>query len=541
MIFLLLLAAQLNYFEITQISSPQVVGESVLITIITRDVNGNIYNYNRPAFLTTNRGAYVFPNVVGPFRNGVWQGRVILTLADSLQLRCTDDSLQVTSGSNFFTVLPGSPARFVVILPGQTLRSGTREGRLGTPEYLNAGEEFNFQVFLTDLWCNPVRFRIDSVYFIFSDSFARFPFGGVINDGVGDFIATFRQAGYHRILVLPSMRQNYRPDTSSELIVNAGVFSRLLLLLPGERHLPGDTTMAIWQTPGKAGEPLRQYVKESFSVTVYPCDECWNRVSISGLTVSLQSDFSAEFVPGEMLLSDSAVFSVKFNFAGDNQNIWVTEQNGQYESYRTFLDIKARGRVLEISIAPNDTINLNETTYINVRVRDANFQPITAAVCRFSVLYGSGKMLDETVLTDTLGSAVARFICSGAWQDEFDTIMVSSGTAESSVVIYVKSDTGFYAVPNPFGFNSDAVAVYYTLPRDCPIELRIFDPFGNEVYYEKFLAGRNGGKAGRNRVIWNGRNLQHRRVASGIYVVQILGEMHTGIIVKKSYRLGVVW
>ncbi len=541
MIFWILLAAQLNHFEITPISSPQVVGESILITIIARDINGNVYNYNRQAFLFTNRGAYVFPSTVGPFRNGVWQGRVVLTLADSLQLRCADDSLQVTSVSNFFTVLPGPPARFVIILPGQMLSPGTREGRSGTPNYLDAGEEFNFRVFLTDLWCNPIRFRSDSVYFSFSDSFARFPSSGVINDGVGDFSAIFHQAGYHRILALPSIRQNYRPDTSSELIVNAGVFSRLLLLLPGERHLPGDTTTAIWQTPGKAGEPTPQYVKEPFSVIVYPCDEWWNRVSIYGITVSLQSDFSAEFAPSEALLSDSAVFSAKFNFAGENQNIWVVDRNGEYESYRTFLHIKSQGKFLEISILPNDTIGVKETAYIKVRVRDVNFQPVISAVCRFSVTGGGGKMIEEAVLTDTLGGAVARFVCLDAWRDEIDTIMVSSGEAESLLAVYVKSDTGFYAVPNPFGFNNEAVAIYYTLPRDCPIELRIFDPFGNEVYTAKFPAGRNGGKAGRNCVIWNGRNLHHRRVAAGIYIVQILGELHTGIIVKKLYRLGVVW
>ncbi|MGQ9707652.1 MAG: hypothetical protein ACUVUR_02105, partial [bacterium] len=64
---------------------------------------------------------------------------------------------------------------------------------------------------------------------------------------------------------------------------------------------------------------------------------------------------------------------------------------------------------------------------------------------------------------------------------------------------------------------------------------------GNEVVSYKFRQGEPGARAGVNRVRWNGRNQEGRRVASGIYVVQIIGQLHTGTIFKSTYRLGVVW
>jgi hypothetical protein len=543
---LLLIIGQLNSFEFTPITSPQYAGESLSVTIIARDPAGGVYNYNRPAFLSTSRGAaYVYPNVIGPFRNGVWQGKVMITLADSLQLRCTDDSGQVTSSSNAISVLPGAPARFVIILPGQELNAGTRDGKLGIPDNQTAGDSFIFRVYLTDGWCNPVRFRNDSVYFYATDSFAFLPLGGEVVNGVGQFTAALRRAGQQWLFARPGAGQPFRSDTSSALLVNPGLFSQLLLLLPGEEHLPGDTASVNWMTPGKSGAPFGQFVHEPFSVKVYPCDRCWNRVTTGGLPVALYSEFAAEFQPAEQEIGDSAVFLATYFFPGSNQDIWVADRYGQYVSYRTRLEIKARGSRLEIS-AP-DTVFAGETAYIRVVVRDANDQPVTAAVCRFAVVKGSGEMLDEALLTDTLGVAIGRFVCTRGRFSEFDTIRINSGTAESLISIYVNiPDSSLFsgriiAFPNPFGFNQDATEIYYYLTRSSPIEVRIYDPFGNEVFARTFREGELGARTGINRIIWNGRNQSGRRVTSGVYLIQIIGQLHTGTIFRTSYRLGVVW
>ncbi len=541
----LLLAGQLSSFQIQPVNSPQYAGDSFFVTIIALDSIGNVYNYNRVAYLATTRGAYIYPNVIGPFTNGIWQGQVIVTLAEWLKITCTDDSGRVTDSSDIFQVLSGPPAQFLLLLPGEEFNPGTREGKIGEPSIHIAGNSFDFQVYLTDEWCNPVRHRIDSVYFKATDSFATLPFGGVIDDGWGVFSAVFREAKDHRIFALPAHDESFRGDTSALFLVNPGVFDRLILLLPGEDLVPGDTTMALVSGPGKTGAVLPQFVQEPFLVKVFPCDRCWNRVNNAGVIVSLFSDFPVEFDPDETTLEDSAVFTAEFKFAGDNQNIWVADEDEEFVSYRSFLNIKPLGKRLEIT-AP-DSVFAGETATVRVVVFDANEMPISGTVCRFTLFKGSGEILKEAVLTDTAGVAVTNFLCTRAKFAEFDSIRISSGAVESLIGIYVKIPDKelmvgeIIAFPNPFGFNRDGCEIYYYLNKSTPVDFRIYDPFGNEVVSWRFRAGEPGGKAGINQVVWNGRNKEGRRVASGVYLVQLIGEFHTARESKKSYRLGVVW
>jgi flagellar hook assembly protein FlgD len=156
-------------------------------------------------------------------------------------------------------------------------------------------------------------------------------------------------------------------------------------------------------------------------------------------------------------------------------------------------------------------------------------------------------MLDEALLTDTSGIAIARFLCTRARFAEFDTIRVVSGAVESLIGIYVDIPDSavmlgkVVAFPNPFGFNRDAAEIVYYLNRSGAVDVRIFDPFGNEVVGWHFAAGEPGARAGINRLMWNGRNRNGRRVASGVYVVQVVGQLHTGTVFRSTYRLGVVW
>jgi flagellar hook assembly protein FlgD len=46
---------------------------------------------------------------------------------------------------------------------------------------------------------------------------------------------------------------------------------------------------------------------------------------------------------------------------------------------------------------------------------------------------------------------------------------------------------------------------------------------------------------GDNTVYWDGRNNKGRRVASGVYLIQVLGRTGTVIDFKSLYRVGVVW
>jgi len=532
--------AQLTSFEWQVIPSPQYAGESIGVTILAKDENGNSYPYNGTALLSTTRGdAYVHPTYV-QFSNGVCGTNVVVTIAESLALRCSKDTASGTS--NVFEVLVGDPARLVAILPGEQLAPGIPSGRTGRPDDQPAGDAFSFLVYLTDDWFNQIGQRDDSVYFGSNDRFGQLPAGGRLSNGTGSFTASLRTAGQRRIFTMPTTGESLRTDTSSAVSVIPGLFTEMLLVAPGETLTPGDTTLSTWGTPGKTGTPDPQYLRTPFAIAVYPCDRCWNRVVGPGDTVFLRSDFPFEFLPAGVELRDSAVFdSVRFNTPGPNQNIWAANQASGDESYRTQLNILARGAMLEVE-AP-DTVRSGETASVNIWVKDANGQPIIAALVLTSVTTGSGRMLKDTLHADSSGFATAYFLCTPSPASEQDSIRVSSGYADTIFGIYVShlSDS-LFAFPNPFGsINRDRTLISYYLQRSTSVKLTIYDPFGNEIWSRHFSQGEPGAQSGDNVVYWDGTNNKGQRVASGIYLIQVLGTLHTGIESRSTYRVGVVW
>src|SRR6185295_3973681 len=56
--------------------------------------------------------------------------------------------------SQVFSVLPSTPSRLLVLLPGETAAPGTVLGRAGTPSALNAGVTYFATVRLTDDFWN---------------------------------------------------------------------------------------------------------------------------------------------------------------------------------------------------------------------------------------------------------------------------------------------------------------------------------------------------------------------------------------------------
>lgn len=527
---------RLSSFEWQPIGSPQYVGEPFRITVLAKDDSGRSYPYNGSALLSTSRGLYALPTVV-QFRNGVCDTNAIVTIAESLTLRCYTDS--ASGVSNVFRVLTGVPRRLVPILPGEQLAPGTRNGRAGRLSPQTAGDSFAFRVYLTDDWFNVIPLRSDSVYFGSDDRFARLPSGGQLSNGIGTFTASLRTAGWQRIIALPALGSSLGPDTSSAVNVASGPFKEMLLVAPGETLLPGDTAWSEWETPGKTGRPDTQFLRRPFDVTVYPCDRCWNVVIGPGDTISLGSTKPYASSPEVGVLREPVAFSLQVNETGDNF-VWVRDSLTKAQSYKTSLHVRSRGAMLEID-AP-DTVRSGETASVRIRVLDANARPVVAALVLTSVPYGSGRMLVPALLTDTLGFATAHFLCTPSPAAERDSIRVSSGEADTMFGIFVShlSDQ-LFAFPNPFGYNLDRALISYHLRRAMPITLSIYDPFGNEVWSRRFRQNDAGAKSGDNVVYWDGRNKGGRRVANGIYVVQVLGTLHTGVEYKSRYRIGVVW
>ncbi|UCG43607.1 MAG: hypothetical protein JSU73_03045, partial [candidate division WOR-3 bacterium] len=333
-------------------------------------------------------------------------------------------------------------------------------------------------------------------------------------------------------------------------------FDQLLLLLPGESPLPGDDATEEWQTPGKSGRAEPQFLSKQFQVKVHACDQAWNRVQASGEELELHSSFQIQPEPEYMRLDSTglATSMVAFQSSGQNQNIWVTDRQGRWESYVSWVDILSLPTRLELS-AP-DTIRAGETAYVHVTLRDAVGDSVVLAPIWFAVTAGHGKFLDEEgrqlstleLRSDFQGQVRARFLCTPKNGAEHDTIRITADTVSfvyHDIYVDISDpillDGEIVAHPNPFGFNEDRVAIDYWLRHSTPLTVKIYDPFGNMVWSRAINQNARGARSGFNRVYWDGRNQVGRRVANGIYVVQIIGLMHTGTTFKDSHRIGVLW
>ena len=535
--------AHLVAFEFVAIPSTQYAGDSFDITVFAKDEFNNIFPYQGSALLTTTLGSYVNPNVA-QFVNGICQRRIVVTLAGSLQIRCFTDS--ASGNSNLITVNTNEASRLVTILPGEHIAPGTPGGRSGLPNSHIAGDTFTCHVYLTDNWYNLIGLRDDSIYLGATDRFAQIPKAGQLFNGTASFTAGLRTAGRHRIYAGLGAGSGIETDSSASVTIAAGAYQNLLLIVPGETILPGDTASQSWQSPGKSGTPNVQFLRTQFPVKVHAVDGCWNQVVGSGDTVFLRSDFSFDFQPGAAELRDIALYGVQYNTPGPNQDIRVVNQRTGEESYRTRLTIRAVGNQLEI-LWP-DTVRAGETTDIRVTVHDANDAPIVATLVQGSVVTGSGDILVPNLLTDTLGVTTFKFLATRARMAEQDSVRVTSGSADTVIGIYIDiTDSAVMkgrviAFPNPFGTEYERTEISYYLQNSSDVTLTIHDAFGNPVLTRQFARGENGARAGLNRrIYWDGRNEQGHRVASGIYVLSVIGEMFTGTTFKSSYRIGVLW
>lgn len=542
------LFTQLSYFEFTPIPSPQVAGVPFAVTIVAKQAGGQIEPYTGPAVLTTDFDDYwnyVSPYVIN-FQSGVCQVQATVTLAcDSIRLKCTEPQSTAFGFSNRFAVYPNSPFRYMTILPGETLAPGSPSGRFRSPQGQMSGDSFAVTTYITDRWFNPIALRNDSITYWSTDPFGIYPPGFRLQNGVGMAWIALRRAGNHRIFTRG--QSAVRNDTSALFSVSAGPFSQLLVVLPGETLLAGDTATQAFATPGKTGRPSILYVKDTTLVRVVGTDRCWNRVLPPLDSIRLLSDFAFHANPTAGWLRDSTIFKAEFDSAGTNQTLWVHDYMLGIESYRCLVDVAQRTE--SILIVGPDTIRAGATVAYRATLLDANAQPIVARTCQFKVTNGSGAVLDSVGITDMAGTTSVEFIVDSAHFSEVDSIQVTADGYRKRKGVYIEIPdpdvTGpegkIIAYPNPFGWEQDYTTIFYEIPHSCDVTVAFYDPFGNPVSIRKIPKGQPGAANGLNRISWNGRTDLGAKVAGGIYLLRIWGQEHTGIVFKKSYRIGVVW
>lgn len=277
-------------FSFDLIPSPQIAGDSFFVRIHAHDPD----TFNQIAFLSLrplpvylSRGMEIIgedENIIS-FNNGLWNGFVrVFFASDSIHLKC--ELAGYYDYSNQFTVLPNSPERLQILLPGEHKAPGyvDSRGRYGSPLNITAGEIEEARIYITDKLWNPVGEGESVVYLTSENPFPILPPPESTNAGSLHIHYNLRAAGNTNHLYLhhnPTGSDTLLSDTSSSFKVIPRDFTQLLLTVPGETLLPGDTLQEPLGSryPGVSGGPSPQNAGSSFPVTVYAVDDCWNVVN----------------------------------------------------------------------------------------------------------------------------------------------------------------------------------------------------------------------------------------------------------------------
>src|SRR4029079_18315225 len=187
---------------------------------------------------------------------------VTLKTAGSRTVTATDitDGSKTANTSPSITVNAGAFNKLQLLVPGETADPGSATGKTGSPSAQTAGTSFNVTVNAVDANWNPVS-STDTVGITSSDAYAGLPANAALVTGTKTFSVTLKTAGSKTVTATDVSDGSKTANTSPSITLNAGSFTKLQLLVPGETAAPGSAT-------GKTGSPSAQTAGSSFNVTV---------------------------------------------------------------------------------------------------------------------------------------------------------------------------------------------------------------------------------------------------------------------------------
>jgi len=444
--------AGVNKFVISTITSPQTAGVPAALTIRATDASGNtIPNYAGDAIVQANTGAGSIAPEFITFTNGIWAGPMVFKgSGGAVSITASDFAAPPHTGtSNSFTVNPGPLAGVQVLVPGESPRGGTTDGREGTPTTQQAGTPFNITVRGVDQFWNLVPGVNDSVSLGSTDAFAGMPAHVRLSNGQVLVQTTLYRVGGQRIWGTDITTPALNSDTSSVIPVTGGPFARLLILAPGEYAAPG-------MPNGRAGTATDQSINYSFNVTVLATDNWYNPVTGVTHTVRITSDDPLATLPPDTPLVNGTVdLPVRLARGGYNQITASDVTQPAIPSSSTQVRAISSGFHLEAAITPSTaragepfTLTVKVTndagsviqeinSFVTVRVQNASTQQPgrgTLLTTQFQLLQGQRAVTENytfvepivVIATDDAGNAPATSNAITITPGQPDTILLSS-------------------------------------------------------------------------------------------------------------------
>lgn len=212
--------------------------------------------------------------------------------------------------SAVFTVNPGAFTRLQLLMPGEVAAPTTLSGKTGVASAQIAGTPFNAIINAVDAYWNVIKTVTDTVGIASSDSNATLPANAALVTGTKTMSVTLKTAGNATITASDISNPSKTSSASPSMVINAGAFSKLQILAPGEAAAPGTAA-------GKTGAPVSQSVGTSFNVVINAVDANWNLIpSINDMVGLTCSDANAILSANAPLGGGTAMLSVTPRTAG---------------------------------------------------------------------------------------------------------------------------------------------------------------------------------------------------------------------------------
>jgi autotransporter-associated beta strand protein len=313
----------------------QTAGTPFNVTVNAVDANWNVVNTVTDTVAITSNDA----NAVLPANAALVAGTQTFsvtfeTKAEAKNVTATDitnGSITANTGSNV-GVSAGAFTKLQILMPGETAAGGTATGKTGTPTAETAGTVFNVTVNAVDAYWNVVSTVTDTVGLSTTDSNAALGASGALASGTKTMTVTFKTAGSQTVTISDITDGSKTANTSPSTTVNAGAYSKLQVLMPGETAAPGTVS-------GKTGSPTAQTAGTQFTLTVNSVDANWNVVASDTSAITFTSTDANAVLPGSTnLAAGTLTANVTFKTAGSGKTVTATKSNSGFAGASTVVN-----------------------------------------------------------------------------------------------------------------------------------------------------------------------------------------------------------
>jgi hypothetical protein len=437
----------------------------------------------------------------------------------------TSDQVEVT---------PGAYARLLLLAPGQAFSPGADDGRSGEATDQSINFAFTVRVLAADQWFNPVAGVTDVVRLTSNDAMAEMPADAALVDGEVQMNVRLSTGGYQQITAANVTRPAILPSTTQVRAITSGL------------HLQAEISPAIV----KAGEP--------FTLTVSVTNDAGAVIQEINTAVTVVVLHATTQEPGRGLLANTGfqllqgqrTVTQTYTFA-ETVVFVISDEAGNAPARTGVLTVVPGDPAALLLSSDPSWVRAARTSTITARVEDAHGNGVPGLPVRFAVVLGTGSLLAELgkaveldASTGDDGSASVQF--EAPREAETGLVTAVSGALqaelrlETALVDPLAEGGTLTSYPNPFHPDEAPTTIHYVLDDDATVRMRIYTLSGGLVVDRRFERGAEGGTAGHNTVLWDGRNDENQTVASGGYILFIEAEGNGATMHVMNRKLGVV-